>query len=250
MSTQDGAVPATATATANFDAGTRSRMTDTETKDLLCLLLRAYYDRNWVAGTGGGICGPTEDGNLFLAPTGVHKELVQPGDFFVVRTDDGSVVRPPDDTALRPSECGPIFCAAARIRGAGSSMHSHALIAVLAADLAKDSGADNIEIRDLEMLKGIRGGTNQDVHLVPVIRNTPRERDLVAQVEAALRDPRFQQSFALLVADHGAYIWGADVWETKRHAEVYHFLFEAILARQSAASVAASHRRPQEENRA
>ena len=33
--------------------------------------------------------------------------------------------------------------------------------------------------------------------------------------------------------DHGAYIWGADIWETKRHAEVYHFLFEAVLARAS-----------------
>src|SRR4051794_15626942 len=154
-------------ATANFDANTRGRMSDEQTKDVLCQLLRAYYDRNWVAGTGGGICGPTEDGNLFLAPTGVHKELVQPRDFFVVSPADGSVVRPPDDAALRPSECGPIFCAATRIRGAGSSMHSHALIAVLAADLARDTNADYVEIRDLEMLKGIRGGTNEDVHLVP-----------------------------------------------------------------------------------
>ena len=47
-----------------------------------------------MAGTGGGICGPTEDGNLFLAPTGVHKELVQPRDFFVVNPADGSVGAP------------------------------------------------------------------------------------------------------------------------------------------------------------
>jgi ribulose-5-phosphate 4-epimerase/fuculose-1-phosphate aldolase len=125
-------------------------------------------------------------------------------------------------------------------------MHSHALIAVLAADLAKAADADHIEIRDLEMLKGIRGGTNEDVHVVPVIRNTPRERELVAQVEAALRDPRFEKSFAILVADHGAYIWGADVWETKRHAEVYHFLFEAVLARAQSAGAASlqAWRRP------
>ena len=31
----------------------------------------------------------------------------------------------------------------------------------------------------------------------------------------------------MLVRDHGAYIWGADIWEAKRHTEVYHFLFEA-----------------------
>ncbi len=178
-------------ATANFDASTRGRMSDEQTKELLCQLLRAYYERNWVAGTGGGICGPTEDGFLFLAPTGVHKELVQPRDFFVVDPADGSVVRPPEDPALRPSECGPIFCASARIRGAGSSMHSHALIAVLAGDLGLATGGDHLAISGLEMLKGIRGGTNEDVHLVPIIRNTARERDLVAQVEATLRDPRF-----------------------------------------------------------
>jgi ribulose-5-phosphate 4-epimerase/fuculose-1-phosphate aldolase len=35
----------------------------------------------------------------------------------------------------------------------------------------------------------------------------------------------------VLVRDHGAYIWGEDLWEAKRHAEVYHFLFEAVVAR-------------------
>jgi methylthioribulose-1-phosphate dehydratase len=203
--------------------------TDAGTKDLLCDLLRAYYGRGWVAGTGGGICGPTLDGNIFLAPTGVHKELVEPQDFFVVDPADGHVVRPADDPQLRPSECGPIFTATARIRGARSSMHSHALTAVLAADLAGD--ADELRIQDLEMLKGIRGLTNEDVHRVPVIRNTARERDLVAAVETALREDRFAGAFAILVRDHGAYIWGTDVWETKRHVEVYHFLFDAVIAR-------------------
>ena len=46
-----------------------------------------------------------------------------------------------------------------------------------------------------------------------------------------LKDDRFAASFAILVADHGAYIWGDDVWEAKRHTEVYHFLFEAAVAR-------------------
>src|SRR3954452_24455559 len=161
----------------------RESLDDGRSLELLCELLREFHGRAWVSGTGGGICGPTENGNLFLAPTGVHKELVQPADFFVVSTADGSVVRPPEDPALRPSECGPIFCASARIRGAGSSMHSHALIAVLAADLAVDAGQDHLELRGLAMLKGIRGGTNEDVHRVPVIRNTARERDLVAQIE-------------------------------------------------------------------
>jgi methylthioribulose-1-phosphate dehydratase len=207
----------------------RVSSTERATRELLVELLGAFYSKGWVSGTGGGICGPADGGGLLLAPTGVHKERVQPDDFFTVDPADGAVLRTPPDTALRPSECNSIFCLAARQRGARSVVHSHALSAVLAGDLAPD--ADHVAISGLEMLKGIRGLGNRDIHLVPVIRNTPREAELVAQIETALGDDRFGGTFAVLVADHGAYIWGDDVWEAKRHAEVYHFLFEAAVAR-------------------
>ena len=67
--------------------------------------------------------------------------------------------------------------------------------------------------------------------LLPIVRNTPREGELVEQLQTVLADPRFERAFAVIVADHGAYIWGDDVWEAKRHTEVYHFLFEAAVAR-------------------
>jgi methylthioribulose-1-phosphate dehydratase len=205
------------------------KQTERATRELLVELLGVFYTKGWVSGTGGGISGPADGGGLLLAPTGVHKERVKPDDFFTVATADGRVERSPDDPDLRHSECNQIFCLAARQRGARSVVHSHGLSAVLAADLA--SGTDHVAIRDLEMLKGIRDVTNRDVHLVPVIRNTPRESELVAQIETALADARFAGTFAVLVADHGAYIWGDDVWEAKRHTEVYHFLFEATVAR-------------------
>lgn len=202
-------------------------MSDRETRALLCELLRAFYDKGWASGTGGGICGPTDDGNMFLAPTGVHKERVQPEDLFVVSPHDGSVLVPASDPALKPSECGGVFRTCVRERGARSVAHSHALNSVLAADQASDA----LVIEGFEMLKGIRGVSNRDQHLVPVIANTMRESDLVDGVSAALADPRFGGAFCVLVRDHGAYIWGDDVWEAKRHAEVYHWLFEAVLAR-------------------
>jgi methylthioribulose-1-phosphate dehydratase len=201
------------------------------TRELLVELLRDFHVRGWVSGTGGGICGPAEDGGLLLAPTGVHKERVRTDEFFTVDPADGHVVRSPANDTLRPSECNTIFCLTHRERGAWSVVHSHALSAVLAGDLAADAGRDNLTIRDLEMLKGLPGVTNQDVHLVPVVHNTPREPELVEQLTAVFDDPRFASSYAVIVRDHGAYIWGADVWEAKRHTEVYHFLFEATVAR-------------------
>jgi ribulose-5-phosphate 4-epimerase/fuculose-1-phosphate aldolase len=70
-----------------------------------------------------------------------------------------------------------------------------------------------------------------DKHPVPVIQNTTREPDLIEQVQEVISRTDFAKSYAILVRDHGAYIWGQDLWETKRHAEIYHFLFEATVAR-------------------
>ncbi|TAK02761.1 MAG: methylthioribulose 1-phosphate dehydratase, partial [Candidatus Manganitrophaceae bacterium] len=169
------------------------------------------------------------DADRFLmAPTGVHKERVRPEDLFIVDRRGGAVLRSPKNKTLRLSECATIFCLLINQRGAGSVMHSHGLSSVLAADLAE---ADRVVFHDLEMLKGIRGVSNIDRHAVPVIQNTPREPELVGQIKTAIEDPDFARSHCILVRDHGAYIWGADLWETKRHAEVYHFLFEATVAR-------------------
>jgi methylthioribulose-1-phosphate dehydratase len=201
------------------------------TRELLVELLGEFYRRGWVSGTGGGICGPADDGGLLLAPTGVHKERVRPDEFFTVDPGDGRVLRSPVRQDLRPSDCSSIFCLTHRARGAWSVVHSHGLAAVLAGDAAAADGADHLAIRDLEMLKGIPGVSNTDVHLVPVVRNTPREPELVGQLEAVFADPRFVASRAIIVRDHGAYIWGDDILEAKRHTEVYHFLFEAVVAR-------------------
>lgn len=200
--------------------------TDAPLRQMLCTLLRFFYAKDWVSGTGGGISATREDGMLLVAPTGVHKELVEPGDFFAIDPQTCGVVEAAGNTALKPSECSPIFAAIVRTRGAGSVVHSHALSAVLAADLAKHG---SLAIQNLEMLKGIRNTSNTAIHKVSVIDNTEREADLTGAVESALKDN--DEAFAILVKDHGAYIWGADVWEAKRHTEVYHFLFEATVQR-------------------
>jgi methylthioribulose-1-phosphate dehydratase len=196
---------------------------------LLCEFLSLFYVKGWVAGTGGGICASIEKDLFLMAPTGVHKERVAPADLFVVDRKGGKVVSSPKDRSLRLSECATIFGLLINERGAGSVMHSHALSAVLAADLA--GHRDRLVLHGLEMLKGLRGTANTDRHPVPVIQNTPREPELVEQIQKAIASPDFAKSYCILVRDHGAYIWGEDIWEAKRHAEVYHFLFEAIAAR-------------------
>jgi methylthioribulose-1-phosphate dehydratase len=190
-------------------------------------MLRLFYDKGWVSGTGGGICGLESHGRLLVAPTGVHKERVQPQDLFVVRPETGDVIERPADTSSRPSECLNVFREVIARRGAGAVVHTHSLEAVLAGDV----GQEALAIERFEMLKGIRGVSYADEHLVPVIDNTAHESELVDQVRDVLSNEWFDATFAILVRDHGAYIWGEDVWEAKRHAEVYHWLFDAVALR-------------------
>jgi len=206
-------------------------MTEQETRRFLVEQLRVLYARGWISGTGGGICGPADGGGLLVAPTGVHKELVEPDELFTVDHRTEAVVVAPERPGLRPSECTPIFTLIARERGATSVVHTHALSAVLFGDLAE--GGDAVTVERLEMLKGIRGFANTEQHAIPVIRNTPREIELVGNMAAAIADPRFARTFAVVVEDHGVYVWGADIWEAKRHTETYHYLFEATVARRS-----------------
>lgn len=195
-------------------------------RPLLCALLGAFHRLGWVTGTGGGICATDDSGEaLFVAPTGVHKELVEPEDFFRIRITDGALVDAPAD--LRPSECAPIFRAIVSATGACSVLHSHALSAVLAADLRSGT---TVSISGFEMLKGL-GRSNRDTLEIPVIENTERERELTGAVAATLREERFAEVPVILVADHGAYLWGADPMETKKHAEVVHWLFDGLVAR-------------------
>lgn len=205
------------------------RATESTTRALISEMLSLFYEKGWVAGTGGGICAGLDADRFLMAPTGVHKERVQPADLFIVDRRGGEILRTPKNKTLRLSECSTIFCLLINQRGAGSVMHSHGLSSVLAGDLAGKS--DRVVFHGLEMLKGIRGLSNIDRHAVPVIQNTPREPELVGQIKTAIEHPDFAKAHCILVKDHGAYIWGADLWETKRHAEVYHFLFEAMVAR-------------------
>lgn len=81
----------------------------------ICTLCRNFYNLGWVTGTGGGTSirkGP----HIFIAPSGVQKELMQPENIFVLDYATRSYLRKPP--VLKPSACTPLFMAAFD-RGAG-----------------------------------------------------------------------------------------------------------------------------------
>lgn len=190
-------------------------------RTLICDLARAFYDLGWVTGTGGGICIRTGD-RVVIAPSGVQKERMLPGQMFTMALD-GTVLTRPDDPELRPSECTSLFLKAITLRGAGSVIHTHSLHAVMATLLFEAE----FSISHMEMIKGIQGLGYHDRLVVPIIENTARECDLADALEEAIL--AYPASHAVLVRRHGVYVWGADWVQAKTHAECYDYLFRAAV---------------------
>lgn len=77
------------------------------------------------------------------------------------------------------------------------------------------------------MIKGIPNHHNTDWCIVPIIENTEKECELTERLAKAINS--YPRTNAVLVRNHGVYIWG-ETWEkAKIHAECYHYLFEAVV---------------------
>lgn len=60
----------------------------------ICELCRKFYEHGWVTGTGGGVS--IRSGNrIYIAPSGVQKELMQPTDMFVMDYESKAYLRRP-----------------------------------------------------------------------------------------------------------------------------------------------------------
>eukprot|EP01126_Amoeba_proteus_P048167 TRINITY_DN5553_c0_g1_i3.p1 TRINITY_DN5553_c0_g1~~TRINITY_DN5553_c0_g1_i3.p1 ORF type:complete len:177 (-),score=19.51 TRINITY_DN5553_c0_g1_i3:291-821(-) len=151
-------------------------------------LCQEMYRKGWATGTGGGFSMKYGE-EIWIAPSGVQKEYIQPQDLFVLDTAGGIIERPQNPT-LNVSECTPLFFNAYTKRQAGAVLHSHSQNAVLVTFIY-----DKVfTITGLEMIKGIKKGygpnaralKNTETLVVPIIENTEREYELTRRMAEAM----------------------------------------------------------------
>ncbi|KAL0950457.1 hypothetical protein HGRIS_010406 [Hohenbuehelia grisea] len=197
--------------------------------NLIPELCRAFYHLGWVTGTGGGIS--IREGNkVYIAPSGVQKERIEPTHIFVLPfpspTGDRVFLRRPT-LELKESACTPLFWNAFDLREAGSCIHTHSQNAVMATLLWS---GPVFEISHQEMIKGVRvGGVGRalsylDKLVVPIIENTPNEEDLKDSMADAME--KYPEAAGVLVRRHGVYVWGVDWQKAKTQTECLDYLFE------------------------
>ena len=186
-------------------------------RELIVELCKHFYTLGWCTGTGGGIS-IREGDKIFMAPSGVQKERILPEDIFVVDLA-GNVLEAPANKALKLTACSPLFLAAMNHRDAGAVIHSHSIEAAVATKL----WPEGFRITEVEMIKGLRGYGYYDTVHVPVIPNTAHECDLAdSMTEAIIEKPH---SDAVMVQNHGIYVWGQDWQQAKTQAECLDYLF-------------------------
>jgi len=201
--------------------------TEEEVRNLVCELCRNFYNFGWVTGTGGSISIRLDD-RIFMTPSGVQKERIKPEELFVV-DKTGAVITPPacraDGTRPKLSDCSPLFLHAYNQRNAGAVLHSHGMSCNLVTLLF--AGSNEFRITRQEMIKGIDGHGYYDDLVIPIIENTAWEHELADSLGEAIA--KYPKAPAVLVRQHGMYVWGK-TWEgAKRHAECLHYLFDALL---------------------
>ncbi|KAF2118111.1 Methylthioribulose-1-phosphate dehydratase [Lophiotrema nucula] len=200
--------------------------------NLICTLCAKFYNHGWVTGTGGGTSIKHGE-NIYIAPSGVQKELMKPTDMFVMDFKSKEYLRKPK--VHKPSACTPLFLAAFN-RGAGCCIHTHSQWAVLITLLVERNFGPNalFEIEELEQIKGIGKGRGKVGNLgyhdrlrIPIIENTPHEEDLTSSLEAAIE--KYPDTYAVLVRRHGIYVWGDNVHKAKTQCESLDYIFQLAV---------------------
>ncbi|KAM5586059.1 putative bifunctional methylthioribulose-1-phosphate dehydratase/enolase-phosphatase E1 1 [Rosa sericea] len=227
-----------------------------DTKVLISDLCRQFYNLGWVSGTGGSITIKVHDESVpkpqqlvIMSPSGVQKERMLPEDMYVL-SPTGSVLSSPSPKPYpnkppKCSDCGPLFmknvgkrrlisrgkrswnlnCKAYEMCNAGAVIHSHGIESCLVTMINPLS--KEFRITHMEMIKGIKGHGYYDELVVPIIENTAYEYELTESLAKAIE--AYPKATAVLVRNHGIYVWGDSWISAKTQAECYHYLFDAAI---------------------
>ncbi|MGK7888274.1 MAG: methylthioribulose 1-phosphate dehydratase [Leptolyngbyaceae cyanobacterium] len=187
-------------------------------RDDLVEVIQSAYHRGWMMGTGGNFSTAIQRDplSLLMTPSGVDKGAVTAQDLVVVDSQ-GMVIEGSGKASAETA----VHQALALHAGAGAVLHTHSPYATLLSLRFGSQGA--IHWQGYEMQKGIAGFLSHDTQLtLPILPNTQDMTGLGERMASPCKD----WPYGVLLAGHGLYVWGATLFEAKRHLEIYEFLLQ------------------------
>ncbi|CAI4232591.1 unnamed protein product [Auanema sp. JU1783] len=198
------------------------------TSSVFAELMQNFYDLGWMRGSGGAM-GCLQEELLFISPSALQKERIISDDLLIYDVEKKTAVQLPKDT--QPSSCAPLFSLIMNATGCSTVIHTHSSSANLITQLLGNSCF--YEISHQEYLKGVwnpfTGKTlaNTDTLSIPIIDNKPSEIELINDLSSILSEPIC--SCAVLVRNHGLFVWGPTWEQTKITTECIEYLLELSI---------------------
>jgi methylthioribulose-1-phosphate dehydratase len=196
--------------------------TSSPLRDDLTAAIHFCYQRGWAAGTGGNFSAVQSRSplRLLITPSGVDKGKVTGEELLEI--DAAGMVFSGNGAASAETQ---LHLAIVACRDAGSVLHTHTVWNTLLSRRHAEEG--ELTIQGYEMLKGLRGvTTHEHRERVPILQNSQDMAALSRELTDVLA--RYPECHGVLLAGHGLYTWGSNVFEARRHMEIFEFLFEVV----------------------
>lgn len=195
-------------------------MQDYEAKSRLVALIQRIHARGWSPGTGGNFSfvAQTQPLQLWMTPSGIHKDTVEP-DSLVLVDEFANVVKGSGAASAEAL----LHVKIATLWGATVILHSHSVWNTLAS-----LNPEGVNFEGFEMIKAFRGQrTHETRYPVPVLENSQDIATLAAQLVAVHHE--HPETSGFLLKGHGLYTWGDSFDEAQKHVEAFEFLLETTV---------------------
>ncbi|MCE2805723.1 MAG: methylthioribulose 1-phosphate dehydratase, partial [Gemmataceae bacterium] len=186
---------------------------------------RLFHGFKWSLGTSSNYSVVLQRNplRLLLTSSGNDKRLLRECDFVVVDEHGKSLVDPAHG---KPSAETGLHLLLAELPETGAVLHTHSVWSTLLTDRFGEVG---FTLERFEMLKGLDGITTHEASkLVEVFANDQDITRLAGRVRARVLDTEKPLKHGFLLERHGLYAWGKSLAETRRHIEIFEFLFEVL----------------------
>jgi methylthioribulose-1-phosphate dehydratase len=190
-------------------------------RDRLTEVMQDIHRRGWCDGTGGNFSVVVQHQplQLLMAPSGVDKGQVPPGELIVV-DERGDVLTGEGKASAETA----LHLRIVEATQAGAVLHTHSIPGTVLSRHYEDK--EGLVLEGWEMQKGLVGITTHASCInIPVISNSQSMQELGDAVGPCLKTA----PSGFLVAGHGLYAWGADLDASKRHLEILEFLLKVKL---------------------
>ncbi|CEF62728.1 Methylthioribulose-1-phosphate dehydratase [Strongyloides ratti] len=214
-------------------------LNDTEemNDELFIQLMTQFYNLGWMYGSSGGMACCTDSDEVIYSPSSVQKERLTKNDIFIYNRQTNSISYRPKNENIKESACTPLFNYIINKTKYQCIIHTHSKYSNLLTQLIDKKSQNNIYmnrdefcLNNQEMIKGIinretnKNFNNTETIRIPIIENKPFEHQLLPDIAICLE--KYPTSCAILVRNHGFFVFGPTWQRTKIMLECCEYLFE------------------------